>query len=386
MPHYKFSDLAYNITDKKMPEPGDEKTYIGLEHLDSGSLAVTRWGGEIELKGQKLVMKKGDILFGRRNTYLRRAAIAPHDGIFSAHGMIFRPKTEVIDPDYFPFFIASDYFMNAAIKISVGSLSPTVNWKTLKELEFDIPSLEQQRESAKILKAANELKESYQALLLKTDDLVKSQFIEMFGDPYDNPMAWNECTLQDVLVGKPSNGFFAKPADYSEDGNAGIVCVGDVVNRKYSNVENLRRANADDKQLSKFKVKYGDILFCRSSLVKEGIAKASIIPDNCPENTLFECHVIRLPLNIEKVIPEYVQAFTTLEYFRTQMMDKSKTATMTTIGQKDVVSGKIFIPSMELQKKFVKFTDQNDKSKFELKQAIEGVDLLIKSMVQQELS
>lgn len=324
MPHYKFSDLAYNITDKKMPEPGDEKTYIGLEHLDSGSLAVTRWGGEIELKGQKLVMKKGDILFGRRNTYLRRAAIAPHDGIFSAHGMIFRPKTEVIDPDYFPFFIASDYFMNAAIKISVGSLSPTVNWKTLKELEFDIPSLEQQRESAKILKAANELKESYQALLLKTDDLVKSQFIEMFGDPYDNPMAWNECTLQDVLVGKPSNGFFAKPADYSEDGNAGIVCVGDVVNRKYSNVENLRRANADDKQLSKFKVKYGDILFCRSSLVKEGIAKASIIPDNCPENTLFECHVIRLPLNIEKVIPEYVQAFTTLEYFRTQMMDKSK--------------------------------------------------------------
>ena len=208
----------------------------------------------------------------------------------------------------------------------------------------------------------------------------------MFGDPYDNPMAWNECTLQDVLVGKPSNGFFAKPADYSEDGNAGIVCVGDVVNRKYSNVENLRRANADDKQLSKFKVKYGDILFCRSSLVKEGIAKASIIPDNCPENTLFECHVIRLPLNIEKVIPEYVQAFTTLEYFRTQMMDKSKTATMTTIGQKDVVSGKIFIPSMELQKKFVKFTDQNDKSKFELKQAIEGVDLLIKSMVQQELS
>ena len=33
MPHYKFSDLAYNITDKKMPEPGDEKTYIGLEHL-----------------------------------------------------------------------------------------------------------------------------------------------------------------------------------------------------------------------------------------------------------------------------------------------------------------------------------------------------------------
>lgn len=66
MPHYKFDQIAFNITDKKMPEPGDEKMYIGLEHLDSGSLKVNRWGSEVELTGQKLVMKKGDILFGRR--------------------------------------------------------------------------------------------------------------------------------------------------------------------------------------------------------------------------------------------------------------------------------------------------------------------------------
>ena len=141
MKRYKFSDIAYNITEKKMPVPGDEKQYIGLEHLDSGSLQVSRWGGDIELKGEKLVMRKGDILFGRRNTYLRRAAIAPHDGIFSAHGMIFRPKTDVVDPGFFPFFIASDYFMDEAIRISVGSLSPTVNWGTLKNLEFNLPDI-----------------------------------------------------------------------------------------------------------------------------------------------------------------------------------------------------------------------------------------------------
>ena len=198
MPHYKFDQIAYNITDKKMPEPGDEKMYIGLEHLDSGSLKVNRWGSEVELKGQKLVMKKGDILFGRRNTYLRRAAIAPHDGIFSAHGMIFRPKTDVIDPEYFPFFISSNYFMDAAIRISVGSLSPTVNWKTLKELEFDIPSLEEQRKNAELLASINETKEAYQELLLQTDNLVKSQFIEMFGDPVKNPQRYAVRKLADL--------------------------------------------------------------------------------------------------------------------------------------------------------------------------------------------
>ena len=186
----------------------------------------------------------------------------------------------------------------------------------------------------------------------------------MFGDPYTNPKGWQEGTLQDAMIGKASNGFFAKPADYSDDGNAGIVCVGDVVNRKYSNIDNLRRANADKKQFEKYKVQYGDMLFCRSSLVKEGIAKASIIPKECSEDILFECHVIRITLDKTKVIPEYIQAFSTTDYFRGQMMDKSKTATMTTIGQKDVVSGKIFIPSMELQEEFVKFAEQTDKSKF----------------------
>ena len=186
MPKYKFGDLVYNITEKVTPVTGDEELYIGLEHLDSGSLRVTRWGSKVALKGDKLKMRAGDILFGRRNTYLRRVAIAPHDGLFSAHGMIFRAKTERIDPDYLPFFLASDCFMEEAIRISVGSLSPTVNWKELKELEFTIPDLETQHKNAQTLLAANDLKEKYEELLAVTDDLVKSQFIELFGDPVTN--------------------------------------------------------------------------------------------------------------------------------------------------------------------------------------------------------
>ena len=124
MARYKFDQIAFNSTDKKKPTDEDKEHYIGLEHLDSGSLQVTRWGSEIAPKGEKLLMKKGDVLFGKRRAYQKKVAIAPFDGIFSAHGMVLRPKTEVIDPDFFPLFIASDYFLDAAIKISVGSLSP----------------------------------------------------------------------------------------------------------------------------------------------------------------------------------------------------------------------------------------------------------------------
>jgi len=198
MAKYTFSDIAHNLTEKRIPEPEDMQTYVGLEHMDSGSLTIKRFGSSVPIKGQKLVMKKGDLLFGRRNTYLKRAAIAPHDGLFSAHGMIFRPKEDVINKAFLPFFIASDYFMDKAIQISVGSLSPTVNWGSLKDVEIEIPPIEKQEELAALLWAANDARESYQKLIELTDELVKAQFIEMFGDPRRNTKNWQVKRLPEV--------------------------------------------------------------------------------------------------------------------------------------------------------------------------------------------
>lgn len=378
MSYYKFSDLAYNITDKKMPESGDERTYIGLEHLDSGSLAVTRWGSEIELKGQKLVMRKGDILFGRRNTYLRRVAISPHDGIFSAHGMIFRPKTELIDPDYFPFFIASDYFMNAAIRISVGSLSPTVNWKTLKELEFDIPTLEQQRESAKILKAANELKESYQALLLKTDDLVKSQFIEQFG-------TWNDSdydvkTLEELC--EPIKDGTHKTPTYTEDKENGYLFLSSKdVTSKYVDWDHPMYIPAQlHEELSKrISPQKGDILLAKNGTT--GIA--AIVDRDC----MFDIYV---SLALLRFHPgqniKYMWAAINMPETKAQFDGSLKGIGVPNLHLGEIKKTKIVVPPIELQNEFAIFLEQSDKSKFELKQAIESINLLIKSMIQKELN
>lgn len=183
MAKYRFEQIAINSTEKKKPVEKDRFTYIGLEHLDSANLKVTRFGSDVAPVGEKLVMRKGDVLFGKRRAYQKKVAIAPFDGIFSAHGMVLRPNVEIIDPDFFPLFISSDYFLDAAIKISVGSLSPTINWRDLKILEFDLPDLKTQRKLAAVLWSINNTMESYKKLISATDELVKSQFMEQFGGP-----------------------------------------------------------------------------------------------------------------------------------------------------------------------------------------------------------
>ena len=299
--------------------------------------------------------KEGDVLLTHKGTIGRVAIVQPsqYENMLLTPQITYYRCLKDIDNEYLAAYFMTGFFVEQLERLRTGTTRACVTITQQEQLELIIPPVPMQREFVKFVNQSDKSK------FVR----FKSQFIEMFGDPYTNPKGWEIGTIEDVMIGKASNGFFAKPADYSSDGNAGIICVGDVVNRKYSNVTGLRRANADDKQFQKFKVQYGDMLFCRSSLVKEGIAKASIVPAECDEDILFECHVIRVRLDIDRVVPEFMQAFTITDYFRTQMMDKSKTATMTTIGQKDVISGGIYIPDMELQKQFAEFAEQSDKSK-----------------------
>lgn len=378
MPKYKFSEIAYNINQKKIPEPGEEKMYIGLEHLDSGSLKVRRWGSEVPITGEKLVMKKGDILFGRRNTYLRRASIAPHDGIFSAHGMIFRPNTEVIDPDYFPFFISSDYFMNAAIRISVGSLSPTVNWKTLKELEFDIPDLDSQRKSAELLTAANKLKESYEALLEQTDQLVKSQFIERFGTYKDTQYPIK--TLEELC--EPIKDGTHQTPTYTDDKENGYLFLSskDVTSRYVDWEHPMYIPPELHEQLYKrIAPRKGDIL-----LAKNGTTGIAAIVDRDEIFDIYVSLALLRPLAGTNV--KYLWQAINMPETKMQFDARLKGIGVPNLHLGEIKKAKIVVPPLEKQIEFASFLEESDKSKFEIKKSIENISDLIKSLLQQDFN
>lgn len=146
-----FGDFAESIGERAEPKDAAEEIYVGLEHLDSQSLHIQRWGKGSDVTGTKLRFRKGDIIFGRRRAYQRKLAVAEFDGICSAHAMVVRAKPERVLPEFLPFLMMSDRFMNRAVEISVGSLSPTINWTTLKLEQFNLPPLEQQRRIADLL-------------------------------------------------------------------------------------------------------------------------------------------------------------------------------------------------------------------------------------------
>ena len=171
---FRFDQIAEKISETVDPNTTDLDIYIGLEHLDSESIHIKRRGTPADVSGGKLKCYPGDIIFGKRRAYQRKAAIVDFEGICSAHAFVLRAIPEVIDPKLFPFFLQSDLFMHCAVDISVGGLSPTINWGQLKEQEFLLPPKNQQPQMAELLWAMDEVIEKERKLLENTKNYIKA--------------------------------------------------------------------------------------------------------------------------------------------------------------------------------------------------------------------
>jgi len=349
MAKYRFEDITINSTAKKKPVEEDKYTYLGLEHLDSGTLKVTRFGSDVAPIGEKLIMKKGDVLFGKRRAYQKKVAIAPFDGIFSAHGMVLRPKTDVIDPDFFPLFISSDYFLDAAIKISVGSLSPTINWKDLRELEFELPDLETQRKLAKLLWSIQETMESYKELIKNTDELVKSQFIELI--PADCPIEMLGLFMDYKVKSKIKAGFGKEKGMYP-----------------------LFNSSGDQSLWIDEYLYENETIFIPTG----GKAAINYYNGKCAattDNICFSCK--------NGILTKYAYLF--LWSHLDILQNGFKGSGLEHISKDYVENIKIKVPDLPIQRKIIVIANQSDKSKFEIKKCLDELEKTYKKIISESL-
>lgn len=172
---WRFDQMATNVNVRiDNPSESGMEHYVGLEHLDADSLKIRRWGTPDDVEATKLMFKKGDIIFGRRRAYQRKIGVAEFDGICSAHAMVLRAKPDVVLPDFLPFFMQSDLFMKRAVEISVGSLSPTINWKTMAVQEFALPPIEEQARAVEALQAAADSSNAFEEAELAASALLQA--------------------------------------------------------------------------------------------------------------------------------------------------------------------------------------------------------------------
>jgi hypothetical protein len=155
---FLFSQIAESITERvDDPSNAGVDRYVGLEHLDPESTKIRRWGSPEDVESTKLRFYPGDVVYARRRAYQKKLGVADFEGICSAHALVLRARPDACLPEFLPYFLQSGAFHQRALDISVGSLSPTINWKTLAVQEFALPPIDEQHRIIELLCAADRL-------------------------------------------------------------------------------------------------------------------------------------------------------------------------------------------------------------------------------------
>lgn len=304
---------------------------VGLEHLTPEQITLQNWDLNTENTFTK-VFRKGNILFGRRRAYLKKAAVAPFDGICSGDITVIEAKEDKIIPELLPFVIQNDELFDFAVGKSAGSLSPRVKWTHLQNYEFELPTKEKQRELAKVLWAIEDTRKSYQELIKRTDELVKSQFIELFGDPV--------CA---------ESGIIGKDLFSLASGKANTI------------------ANLSDEY--EYECYGGNGITGRSKdyLVKEPTIVIGRVGEYCgsvhitsPFSWITDNAIYITSYDRKQICLDFL-------YIECQIMDFHRfaaTVGQPKITQKPILENLYIVPSLKEQEQFVTFVHQSDKSKF----------------------
>ena len=249
---WRFDQIATNVNVRiDNPSESGMEHYVGLEHLDPDSLRIRRWGSPDDVEATKLVFKKGDIIFGRRRAYQRKLGVAEFDGICSAHAMVLRAKPEVVLPEFLPFFMQSDLFMNRAIEISVGSLSPTINWKTMAIQEFALPPIEEQQRIIRSAFVIDEVLESWLSALRAAEAARLSFLTECFPEKHEE----RGMLTRDSTIGALSDLAEIRTGLALGKKNDGIG----ITERPYLRVANVQDGVLDLAEIKKVQVRAEDV-------------------------------------------------------------------------------------------------------------------------------
>ena len=380
MSRVKLADVIIRANTKVDKDHTDLKYYVGGEHFESGNVTVEQRGliegstiGPMFYYG----FKAGQFLLVSRNPHLKKAGVVDFDGICSEKTFVLQTANpEVLIPEYLPFVLQNDRFWDYAVEHKHGSTNFFINWSTLAEYEFELPSVEEQNRVATLAWAAHRLKKEYHKLIEATDDLVKSQFIEMFGGP--ESVSGSGVTISDVA--DVQVGIVIKPTRYYAEGANGIKAfrslnIGPMSIKDDDWVYFTEEAM---KETQRTEAHAGDVLVVRSG----NPGTSCVVPpeyDGCNVVDLIIAHP-----KTSKILPEYLCAFTNMPHGKNQIDSQQRG-----VAQKHFNVGmyndlKLILPSIEEQRQFVSFLKQSDKSKFELQQAVEKVDNLIKSLIQQD--
>ena len=285
--------------------------------------------------------------------------------------------SDKLDRQYLLHYLKSDVGMTFIKAHAAGSVRDSLKFSDLKELPIHVVPLEKQRKIARTLDKLDALISQCHQQANSFDTLVKSRFVEMFGDPVRNPFGWSTRPLLEMGYCKNGMNF------HTGDRGIEMHCLGVGDFKNYSVIDgtdNLPIVSLNESPPEESMLQDGDIVFVRSNGNKALVGRCLVVyPRSTP--TTYSGFCIRYRLTSDEVNTSYLLRVLKTDSMRERIAGRG--ANIQNLNQQILATLEIPTPPMKLQERFAAFVAQVDKSKVEIQKAIDQLEILKKSLMQQ---
>ena len=259
-----------------------------------------------------------------------------------------------------------------------GSTFKAINKKTLSEIEIPLPPLDEQRKIAAVLDKVSDLIAKRRQQLDKLDELVKSRFIEMFGDPVTNPKGWPTCELSQhiIFLTSGSRGW----TKYFTDEGEYFITIKNVKNCRITLDDVQHIVPPNNAEAKRTRVQEGDLLISiTADLGRTGVVTKEIANHGGYINQHLTC----IRLNQSAVRSLYVAYYLESDAGKGQFQIKNQSAVKAGLNFNSINTLRLMVPPVDLQNTFISFVEQTDKSKLAVQQGLQELEILKKSLMQE---
>lgn len=368
-PMVKLSDVAeeYSIRIEN-PSASEFDFYIGSDCIGQYDFRIHKKSDASTITSTQKGFNSGDYLLVRRSLYgsdfRERAPRADFNGVCSADILTIREKKGIIADGFLIYVLYQKKLWDYIVANSNGGLTRRIKWKQLADYEFPLPPYQTQKTIADKLWAAYRLKESYKKLLSATDEMVKSQFIEMFGNPVTNDKNWETMPMKDIAPEAPSTTKLS--------GSVWLLNLDMIESHSGQIIEKVYEDDSNMLSVAPFDT--GNVLY---SKLRPYLNKV-VVPD---ESGYATTELVPLRPNPKKLNRVFLSHLLRGDNFVNYANSIATGTKMPRMPLGDLRKFKCILPPMNMQLHFVEIAEQADKSKFELRKSIEAIDAVIKSLI-----
>lgn len=252
-----------------------------------------------------------------------------------------------VERDYLFFYLLGH--REVLLQDSFGGAQPNISQKIVRSIELPLPPLDEQKRIAAILEDKMATIDQARAAAegqLEAAQALPAAYLRAVFDSAE-AQEWPKRRLGDLALLGPDNGVFKRRSEFGS--GVPIVNVSDLYRSLAVNLAQTERVQVSDQELERFAIAPGDLFFCRSSLKREGIGWCCYVRE-VAEPAVFECHVMRVRPDQERLDPEYLAHYWRHPSVRAEVIGKSRISTMTTMNQKDLADVRVPVPPLVRQK------------------------------------